>query len=121
MTQIGQIEMAVSTFQDFQMEAISKCLLQLCCSKPHPHWPHNRAKIGYSLKVTVASLQNGKIKNPTRQLYILVNDVTANVPYIPEKCQQQMNVLVKLVTGNALPLEDSEGTRGNLQHNAERR
>ena len=91
--------------------------LNVCCSFVAPNVTHaghttKKAKIGYSLKVTVASLQNGKIKNPTRQLYILINDETANVLFILEKCQEQMNVPVKLVTGNALPLEGSVGTRG---------
>ena len=80
--------------------------------------PHSskRAKVsGYSLKVTLASLEKGKVKNATRQIYVMITEETANVPHVTVKCQEELGIAaeIKLVTANGLPLEDSAGTRGN--------
>ena len=67
----------------------------------------------YTLKVTFASLEEGKIKNPTRQLYIVINDETANVDYIQQQCEESLNKGgIVLATSNGLLIEDSAATRG---------
>lgn len=67
----------------------------------------------YSLKVTYASLEGGKIKNPTRQIYVLINDETVNVDYIKKQCEEELKINnIVLATANGLLLEDSAGTRG---------
>ena len=80
--------------------------------------PHSskRAKLSwYSLKVTLATLEKGKVKDPSRQVYILITDETANVPHIKVKCQEELGISnIKLVSANGLPFEDSDGTKGRL-------
>lgn len=80
--------------------------------------PHSskRAKLSwYSLKVTLATLEKGKVKDPSRQVYILITDETANVAHIKVKCQEELGISnIKLVSANGLPFEDSDGTRGRL-------
>ena len=67
----------------------------------------------YSLQVTYASLEGGKIMNPVRQIYVLINDETANVDYMKKQCEDELNINgVVLATANGLLIEDSAGTRG---------
>lgn len=64
---------------------------------------------GYSLKVTLAALEKGKVKNPTRQIYVLITEETANVSYITMKSQEELGINeINLVSANGLPLEDSD-------------
>ncbi|KAL9952759.1 hypothetical protein ACROYT_G040054 [Oculina patagonica] len=78
--------------------------------------PHSTKRVkvsGYSLKVTLASLEKGKVKTPTRQIYVLITEDTANVPNITLKCKEELGIEeIKLVSANGLPFEDSNGTRG---------
>ena len=75
-----------------------------------------RTKVqSYSLKVTFASLVGGKIQNPTRQVYVLITEETANTNDIKSLCAEQLGVdTISLVTANGLPIGDSDGTRGNF-------
>ena len=65
------------------------------------------------MKITYAALEGGKIKNPSRQIYILITEETANVEYIQKQCEDELKVdNVVLATSNGLLIEDSVGTRG---------
>lgn len=67
----------------------------------------------YCLKVTMAKKNGNKIQDPSRQTYITINDVTATVPHITAQCKEEFhNNSLILVSGNCLPIEDSEATRG---------
>ena len=46
----------------------------------------------YSLKVTYASLKGGKVMNPVRQIYVLIDDEAANVDYIRKQCEEELNI-----------------------------
>lgn len=66
----------------------------------------------YSLKVTYASLEGGKIKNPTQQIYVLINDETANEDYIKKQCEEKLKINnIAQATANGLLFKDSAGTR----------
>ena len=48
-----------------------------------------RSKVqSYSLKVTFASLVGGKIKNPTRQVYVLITEENVNANDIKSLCAE---------------------------------
>ena len=65
--------------------------------------------------MTFASLVGGKIQNPTRQVYVLITEETANTNDIKSLCAEQLGVdTISLVTANGLPIGDSDGTRGNF-------
>ena len=38
-----------------------------------------------------ASLEGGKVKNLVRQIYVLINNETANVDYIKKQCEEELN------------------------------
>lgn len=46
------------------------------------------------------------------QMYITLHEEIANVPYVSEKVREKFGKHVVLVSGNGLPIEDEEGTRG---------
>jgi hypothetical protein len=83
---------------------------------PTTNLPHKAKKArlqSYSLKITYATLEGGKIKNPSRQIYILITDETANLEYVQKQCEEELKVDgVVLATSNGLLLEDNVGTRG---------
>ena len=66
----------------------------------------------HSLNVTICLPGRGEVKNPVRQIYVLVNNNTANVDYIKKQCEEELNINdVVLTTANGLLIEDSAGTR----------
>ena len=66
-------------------------------------------------QVTFASLVGGEIQNPTCQVYVLITEKTANANDINSLCAEQLGLdTMSLVTANGLPIEDSDGTRGNF-------
>ena len=66
-------------------------------------------------QVTFASLVGGKIHNPTCQVYVLITEETANANDVMSLCAEQLGLdTISLLTANGLPIEDSEGTRGNF-------
>ena len=84
---------------------------------------HKKARVQpYSLKVTYAFLEEGKIKNPTRQIFVLINDETANVNHIKKQCEEELKINnIVLTAANGLLIEDSAGTSGlctSLLYNA---
>ena len=75
--------------------------------------PTKKKSAGYCLKVTLAKKIGSKIADHSRQTYITINDITANVPHLTSQCQEEFgNQSLILVSGNGLPIEDNEATRG---------
>ena len=75
--------------------------------------PTKKKSASYCLKVTRAKKTGNKITDHCRQTYITINDVSATVSYITSQCQEEFNNhSLILVSGNGLPIEDNEATRG---------
>ena len=75
--------------------------------------PTKKKSASFCLKVTLAKKTGNKITDHCRQTYITINDVSATVSYITSQCQEEFNNhSLILVSGNGLPIEDNEATRG---------
>ncbi|KXJ21501.1 hypothetical protein AC249_AIPGENE754 [Exaiptasia diaphana] len=68
-------------------------------------------KTSFACKIVLAD-KTGKGFTEKNQMYLTLREDSANVPFVLDKAKEKFGKELILVSGNGLPIEDEEGTRG---------